>query len=206
MRRIVGVTTIYNDDIGSSPRCAACILTTSPSPERPGAPTTGDLGEGSRRVNLQVIRAKRSRRSRPTRRCRPTWTPAPWRSDNLVPVSAFAAPAQVLIATGGVSTRPIWTCPDINSAGDSKESPYGALPTLWARRFGDAEQFGAVMSGFWQMRPRTRTNFATGAASISTRRHGHDAGAADWTASRRPASSPSTTTPTSSASTAARPG
>lgn len=184
MRRIVGVTTIYNDDIGQFASIRGLHPDFIPvTVNGLTLATTGDLGEGTRKVNLQVIPGQAVSQIQAFKTMSADMDAGALGGlINLVPVSAFGAGAQKIVVTGGVSYSSYMDVPDINSAGDRKDSPYGgAVNALVAKRFGANEQFGFSATGFWQARPRTQTNYTT-----TNRLYFNDAGvattpeSADW--------------------------
>jgi len=183
LRRITGVTTIYNDDIGQF----ASIRGVHPDfvPVTINGltiATTGDLGEGTRKVNLQVIPGESVRQLQAFK------TPSPSLDAgalggliNIDTISAFDRSRKLLTATAGVSYSPYMDVPDDNSGGDPKSSPIGkSLSASWTPRFGD-DRFGLAVTGIYEVRPRTQSNKAitnrgyyTAAGAVTTPE------AADW--------------------------
>ena len=164
MRRIVGVTTIYNDDIGQFASIRGLHPDLIPvTLNGLTLATTGDLGEGTRKVNLQVIPGEAVSQVQAFKTLSPDLDAGALGGlINLVPVSAYGGTGPQLIATGGVSYTTYMDVPDNNSWGDGKSKPWGGLASLLVSdTFGAEEQFGFTGSLYWQMRPRTQTNFAT---------------------------------------------
>ena len=163
MRRITGVTTIYNDDIGQFASIRGVHPDFVPvTINGLSVATTGDLGEGTRLINLQVIPGV----SVKTIQAFKTPTPdldagALGGLIDLVPVSAFDKDARTLIATAGLSYSTYMDVPDDNSWGNDKDSPIGkSFNAMWTKRFGPAEAFGLVVSAIYEDRPRTQSNDA----------------------------------------------
>lgn len=163
MRRITGVTTIYNDDIGQFASIRGVHPDFVPVTINGLAiATTGDLGEGTRMINLQVIPGV----SVKTIEAYKTPTPdldagAMGGLINIVPISAFDMGARNLIASAGISYSSYMDVPDDNSWGDSKSSPIGkSLNVMWTDRFGPDETVGLALSAIYEDRPRTQSNDA----------------------------------------------
>jgi TonB-dependent receptor len=163
MRRITGVNTIYNDDIGQFASIRGVHPDFVPvTANGLSIATTGDLGEGTRMINLQVIPGVSVR----TILAYKTPTPdldagALGGLIDLVPVSAFDEGVQTLIATAGISYTSYMDVPDDNSWGDPKDSPIGkSFNAMWTGRFGANDEFGFVLSGIYEDRPRTQSNDA----------------------------------------------
>ena len=163
MRRIVGVTTVYNDDIGQF----ASIRGLNPDliPVTMNGltlATTGDLGEGTRKSNLQVLPGQAVSQIQAYKTMSPDMDAGALGGlINLVPVSAFDPGVALLIATASTSYSTYMDVPDINSWGAGKKSPWGGEANVIAsKRFGSQDQFGVTASGFWSRRPRTQTNWA----------------------------------------------
>ena len=163
MRRITGVTTIYNDDIGQFASIRGVHPDFVPvTVNGLSLATTGDLGEGTRKVNLQVIPGQGVRTIEAFK------TPtanldagAMGGLINIVPVSAFDPGARNLIVSGGLSYTTYMDVPDVNSWGDGKDSPFGgSLNVLWSQRFGATENIGVTLTGLYDYRPRTQSNDA----------------------------------------------
>jgi TonB-dependent receptor len=163
MRRITGVTTIYNDDIGQFASIRGVHPDFVPvTINGLSLATTGDLGEGTRKVNLQVIPGQGVR----TIEAYKTPTPdldagALGGLINIVPVSAFDPGASNLIVSSGISYSTYMEVPDINSWGDNKDSPIGgSVNVLWSDRFGSTDNIGVTLTGIYEYRPRTQSNDA----------------------------------------------
>jgi len=163
LRRITGVTTIYNDDIGQF----ASIRGTHPdfipvTLNGLNLATTGDLGEGTRRVNLQVIPSDAVRQLQAYKTLSPDLDAGALGGlINIVTISAFDADRSQLNVTAGASYSSYMDVPDINSAGDAKDSPFGpSISAMWAPRFGADQEFGLALTGFYEVRPRTQSNDA----------------------------------------------
>lgn len=176
LRRITGVTTIYNDDIGQF----VSIRGTHPDfiPVTLNAlelATTGDLGEGTRRVNLQVIPSDAVRQLQAYKTMSPDLdSGALGGLINIATISAFDADRSQLSVTAGASYSSYMKVPDTNSGGDSKDSPFGpSVSAVWAPRFGADKEFGIALTGFYEVRPRTQSNDA-----ITNRLYYTDAGVA----------------------------
>lgn len=185
LRRITGVTTIYNDDIGQFASIRGLHPDFIPvTLNGLTLATTGDLGEGTRKVNLQVIPGEAVSQVQAFKTLSPNLDAGALGGlINLVPVSTFDYSDPTLIATAGASYTTYMDVPDINSQGDRKVSPYGgAANVLASNRFGANDQFGVTVTGMWQRRPRTQTNIATvgrlyfNAAGVATTPE-----SADWT-------------------------
>lgn len=163
LRRITGVTTIYNDDIGQF----ASIRGTHPDfiPVTLNGltlATTGDLGEGTRRVNLQVIPSDAVRQLQAYKSMSPDLDAGALGGlINIVTISAFDADRSKLSVTAGASYSSYMGVPDTNSGGDRKNSPFGpSVSAMWAPRFGADQAFGLSVTGFYEVRPRTQSNDA----------------------------------------------
>jgi iron complex outermembrane recepter protein len=163
MRRIVGVTTIYNDDIGQFASIRGVHPNFVPvTINGLGLATTGDLGEGTRMVNLQVIPGVAVRLVEAVK------TPtadldagAMGGSLNILPVTAFDSLTPKRIFTGTLSYSTYMDVPDDNSWGDSKDSPIGGSANfIWTQKFGVDESWGVALSGIYDSRPRTQSNDA----------------------------------------------
>ncbi len=184
MRRITGVTTIYNDDIGQFASIRGVHPDYVPvTLNGLAVATTGDLGEGTRKVNLQVIPGEAVRQLQAYK------TPSPDLDAgalggllNMATVSAFDSPRSRSGLTLGSSFTTYMDVPDVNSGGSRKNSPLGTTASgIWAPRFGASGHFGAVLTGMYESRPRTQSNNA-----ITNRVYFNDAGqattpeSADW--------------------------
>jgi iron complex outermembrane receptor protein len=163
MRRITGVTTIYNDDIGQFASIRGVHPDFVPvTVNGLSIATTGDLGEGTRMINLQVIP------SIAVKTIEAFKTPTPDQDAgalggmiNLVPISAFDSGVATLSLTAGASYSTYMVVPDDNSFGHSKDSPIGkAFNGMWTQTFGPNEAFGIAVSATYEDRPRTQTNDA----------------------------------------------
>jgi TonB-dependent receptor len=184
LRRITGVTTIYNDDIGQF----ASIRGTHPdfipvTINGLSIATTGDLGEGTRKVNLQVIPGEAVQQLRAYKSLSPDLDAGALGGlIDIVTASAFDSSRSLLSATAGVSYTSYMKVPDGNSAGDAKDSPFGPSASIMlAPRFGADDEWGLVVTGIYEVRPRTQSNDA-----ITNRLYFNDAGQAttpeadDW--------------------------
>ncbi len=184
MRRITGVTTIYNDDIGQFASIRGVHPNFVPvTINGLGIATTGDLGEGTRMVNLQVIPGVAVRTIEAIK------TPtadldggAMGGALDIIPASAFDSDTPRRILTGTLSYTTYMDVPDDNSWGSSKDSPVGgSANVIWTDRFGENENWGLALSGIYDSRPRTQANDA-----ITNRLYYTDTGAAtnpeasDW--------------------------
>ncbi|RYE72636.1 MAG: TonB-dependent receptor [Oxalobacteraceae bacterium] len=163
LRRITGVTTIYNDDIGQF----ASIRGTHPDflPVTLNGltiATTGDLGEGTRKVNLQVVPGEAVQQLRAYKTLSPDLDAAALGGlIDIVTASAFDPDRSLLSVTAGASYTSYMDVPDDNSAGDAKDSHFGpSLSAIFAPRFGADESWGMVISGMYEVRPRTQSNDA----------------------------------------------
>jgi iron complex outermembrane receptor protein len=163
MRRITGVTTIYNDDIGQFASIRGVHPDFVPvTINGLGIATTGDLGEGTRMVNLQVIPGVSVRLIEAIK------TPtadldagAMGGALNILPVTAFDSATPKRIFTGTLSYTTYMDVPDDNSWGDSKDSPFGGSANfIWTQKFGADEAWGLALSGIYDSRPRTQSNDA----------------------------------------------
>jgi TonB-dependent receptor len=184
MRRIVGVTTVYNDDIGQF----ASIRGLNPDliPVTMNGltlATTGDLGEGTRKSNLQVLPGQAVSQVQAYKTMSPEMDAGALGGlINLVPVSAFDPGVARLIATASASYSTYMKVPDVNSWGSRKNSPWsGEANVIASKRFGSQDQFGLTASGFWSRRPRTQTNWAVTNRTYYTRAlTATNPEAADW--------------------------
>lgn len=175
LRRITGVTTVYNDDIGQF----ASIRGTHPDfvPVTVNGltlATTGDLGEGTRKVNLQVIPGEAVQQLRAYKTLSPDLDAGALGGlIDIVTVSAFDPQRSLLSVTAGASYTSYMDVADDNSYGDSKDSPFGpSLSAIWAPRFGADDSWGLVVTGMYEVRPRTQSNNA-----VTNRLYFNDAGA-----------------------------
>lgn len=161
MRRIAGVTTVYNDDIGQF----ASIRGSHPDyvPVTISGltiATTGDHGEGTRKVNLQVIPTNAVQQIRAFKTLAPSLDAGALAGlIDILPGSAFDAGQPLFGATLGTSYTSYMDVPDDNSAGrDNKESPFGRSARLsWAPTFAD-HTLGLLVTGIYEQRPRTQSN------------------------------------------------
>lgn len=162
LRRITGVTTIYNDDIGQFASIRGVHPDFVPvTVNGLAVATTGDLGEGTRKVNLQVIPGEAVRQLQAYK------TPSPNLDAgalggliNIDTISAFDPNRTLLSITAGVSYSAYMAVPDDNSGGDPKNSPFGkSFSASWMPRFGD-DRFGLAITGIYEERPRTQSNNA----------------------------------------------
>lgn len=163
LRRITGVTTVYNDDIGqfasirgSHPDLVPVTLNGLT------LATTGDHGEGTRKVNLQVIPGEAVQQLRAYKTLAPDLDGGALAGlIDIVSVSAFDPSRSLLSVTAGASYSSYMDVPGDNSAGDDKDSPFGpALSAIWAPRFGADDSWGLVLTGMYEVRPRTQSNSA----------------------------------------------
>lgn len=164
MRRIVGVTTIYNDDIGQFASVRGLHPDLIPVQwNGMSLATTGDLGEGSRKINLQVIPGEAVGQIQAYKTLSPDLDAGALGGlINLVPLSAFNSTEPVFLATAGTSYTTDMDVSDVNAMGDNKHSPYGyAANLLLSDRFGKTDNIGLTVSGNWSVRPRTQTNTGT---------------------------------------------
>src|SRR5690606_15151393 len=161
LRRIAGVTTVYNDDIGQF----ASIRGSHPDyvPVTINGltiATTGDHGEGTRKVNLQVIPASAVQQLQAFKSLSPELDAGALAGlINVVPSSAFDPGQSLLGVTLGTSYSTYMDVPDDNSAGrDSKDSPWGrSAQFYWAPTFAD-DTLGLMVTGIYEQRPRTQSN------------------------------------------------
>lgn len=160
LRRITGVSTIYNDDIGQF----ASIRGTHPdfvpvTMNGLSLATTGDLGEGTRKVNLQVIPGEGVQQLRAYKSLSPDLDAGALGGlIDIVTVSAFDPRQSEFSITAGASYTSYMDVPDVNSYGDGKDSPFGpSISAIWTPRFGD---WGLVLTGMYEVRPRTQSNNA----------------------------------------------
>lgn len=174
LRRITGVSTVYNDDIGQF----VSIRGTNPDfvPVTVNGltlATTGDLGEGTRRVNLQVIPGEAVQQLRAYKTLSPDLDAGALGGlVDIVTASVFDRQRSLLSVTAGVSYTSYMDVPDDNSYGDSKDSPFGpSLSAIWSPRFGADDNWGLVVTGMYEVRPRTQSNNA-----IANRLYFNDAG------------------------------
>ncbi|MET3528395.1 TonB-dependent receptor [Phenylobacterium koreense] len=163
LRRIVGVTTVYNDDIGQFASIRGLHPDFIPvTMDGLTLATTGDLGEGTRKSNLQVLPGEALSQVQAYKTMSPDMDAGALGGlINLVPVSAYDPGVAQLLATVSASYSSYMDVPDVNSWGNSKSSPWGGEANVMASRlFGSQDQFGVTVSGFWSRRPRTQTNWA----------------------------------------------
>lgn len=161
LRRIAGVTTVYNDDIGQF----ASIRGSHPDyvPVTINGltiATTGDHGEGTRKVNLQVIPASAVQQLQAFKSLSPELDAGALAGlVNVVPSSAFDPGQSLLGVTLGTSYSTYMDVPDDNSGGrDSKDSPWGRSAQFhWAPIFAD-DTLGLMVTGIYEQRPRTQSN------------------------------------------------
>jgi len=163
LRRITGVSTIYNDDIGQF----ASIRGTHPDfvPVTLNGltlATTGDLGEGTRKVNLQVIPGESVQQLRAYKTVSPDLDAGALGGlIDIITASAFDPQRALLSVTAGASYTSYMEVPDDNSMGDGKSSPVGkSVSAIYSPRFGSDESWGLVLSGMYETRPRTQSNNA----------------------------------------------
>jgi iron complex outermembrane recepter protein len=171
MRRIAGVTTIYNDDIGQFASVRGLHPDLIPVQfNGMGIASTGDLGEGSRKINLQVIPGEAVGQIQAYKTLSPDLDAGALGGlINLVPLSAFDSNERTLLATVGTSYSTDMDVPDINSWGHGKDSPFGYNANLlFSDRFGVNDNIGLTISGAWSVRPRTQTNSGTTGRSYYT--------------------------------------
>ncbi len=163
LRRITGVTTIYNDDIGQFASIRGVHPNFVPvTVNGLSIATTGDLGEGVRMVNLQVIPAVAVKSLDAYK------TPTPDLDAgamggllDIVPISAFDKKKDSFIGTIGLTYSSYMDVPDTNSWGGKKNSPYGPFANiLFAKKFGKNGELGIAFTGMVSDRPRTQSNDA----------------------------------------------
>lgn len=165
MRRIAGVTTVYNDDIGQF----ASIRGSHPdyvpvTINGLSIATTGDHGEGTRKVNLQVIPANAVQQIQAFKTLSPALDAGALAGlIDIVPSSAFDAGQPLFGATLGTSYTSYMDVPDDNSAGrDGKDSPFGRSARLsWAPVLA-GDTVGLMVTGIYEQRPRTQSNDPVG--------------------------------------------
>ncbi|MGY1530197.1 MULTISPECIES: TonB-dependent receptor [unclassified Luteimonas] len=184
LRRITGVTTVYNDDIGQF----ASIRGSHPDfvPVTINGltiATTGDHGEGTRKVNLQVIPTNAVQQLQAFKTLSPELDAGALAGlINIVPSSAFDMGQPLVNATLGTSYSTYMDVPDDNRGGrDGVSSPWGRSARLaWAPTFAN-DTIGLLVTGVYEQRPRTQSNNA-----IPNRMYYNDAGSittpdsADW--------------------------
>ena len=184
LRRITGVTTVYNDDIGQF----ASIRGSHPDfvPVTLNGmilATTGDLGEGTRKVNLQVIPGDAVQQLLVYKTLAPNLEAGALAGlIDIRTISALDSARSVLSVTGGASYSTYMDVDDDNSWGHDKDSPFGyAFSGVFAPRLTADDSLGLVVTGMYEMRPRTQSN-----SSIVERLYYTDAGvattpdSADW--------------------------
>lgn len=184
LRRVTGVSTIYNDDIGQF----VSIRGTNPDfiPVTLNGltlATTGDLGEGTRRVNLQVIPGDAVQQLRVYKTMSPDLDAGALGGlVDIITASAFDPNRSLLSVTAGASYTSYMEVPDDNSLGDDKDSPFGpSISAIWSPRFGADDNWGLVLTGMYETRPRTQSNNA-----VTNRLYFNDVGKAttpvadDW--------------------------
>lgn len=184
LRRITGVTTIYNDDIGQF----ASIRGSHPdyvpvTINGLGIATTGDHGEGTRKVNLQVIPTNAVQQLQAYKSLSPELDAGALAGLlNIVPSSAFDPGQRIFTVSAGTSYSTYMDVPDGNSFGrDGKSSGWGRSARFsWAPTFAN-DTLGLMVTGIYQQRPRTQSN-----NPIVNRLYYNDAGklttpeSADW--------------------------
>ncbi|MGY1424510.1 TonB-dependent receptor [Lysobacter sp. A289] len=163
LRRITGVTTVYNDDIGQF----ASIRGSHPDfvPVTINGltiATTGDHGEGTRKVNLQVIPSSAVHQLQAYKSLSPELDAGAVAGlINIVPTSAFDMGQPLFSFNLGTSYSTYMDVPDDNSFGrDSKDSPWGRSGQFsWAPTFAN-DTIGLMVTGIYEQRPRTQSNAA----------------------------------------------
>lgn len=161
LRRITGVTTIYNDDIGQF----ASIRGSHPdyvpvTINGLAIATTGDHGEGTRKVNLQVIPTNAVQQLQAFKSLSPELDAGALAGLlNIVPSSAFDPGQRIFSMSAGTSYSTYMDVPDGNSFGrDGKNSPWGRSARFaWAPTFAN-DTIGLLVTGIYQQRPRTQSN------------------------------------------------
>lgn len=161
LRRITGVTTIYNDDIGQF----ASIRGSHPDyvPVTINGltiATTGDHGEGTRKVNLQVIPGSAVQQLQAFKSLSPELDAGALAGlINIVPASAFDPGQRLFTFNVGTSYSTYMDVPDVNSWGrDGKSSPWGRSARFsWAPSFNN-DTIGLMVTGLYEQRPRTQSN------------------------------------------------
>lgn len=161
LRRITGVTTVYNDDIGQF----ASIRGSHPDfvPVTINGltiATTGDHGEGTRKVNLQVIPTNAVQRLQAYKSLSPELDAGALAGlIDIVPSSAFDMGQPLINATLGTSYSTYMDVPDDNRGGrDGVSSPWGRSARFsWAPTFAN-DTIGLMVSGIYEQRPRTQSN------------------------------------------------
>ena len=174
LRRITGVTTVYNDDIGQF----ASIRGSHPDfvPVTINGltiATTGDHGEGTRKVNLQVIPTNAVQQLQAFKTLSPELDAGALAGlINIVPSSAFDMGQPLVNATLGTSYSTYMDVPDDNRGGrDGVSSPWGRSARFaWAPTFAN-DTIGLLVTGIYQQRPRVQSNNA-----IVNRMYYNDAG------------------------------
>ncbi|WP_373089418.1 TonB-dependent receptor [Sneathiella sp.] len=174
LRRITGVSTVYNDDVGQF----ASIRGTHPDfvPVTLNGltlATTGDHGEGTRKVNLQVIPGEAVQQLSAYKTLSPDLDAGALGGlIDISTASAFDSSQSLFNVTVGASYSSYMEVPDDNSFGGDKNSPFGpSLSAVWAPRFGADESWGLVVTGMYEVRPRTQSNSA-----VTNRLYFNDAG------------------------------
>ncbi|MGY0503983.1 TonB-dependent receptor [Luteimonas sp. e5] len=161
LRRITGVTTIYNDDIGQF----ASIRGSHPDyvPVTINGltiATTGDHGEGTRKVNMQVIPSSAVRQLRAFKSLSPELDAGALAGlIDIVPSAAFDPGQRLFSASTGTSYSTYMDVPDVNSWGrDGKSAPWGRTARFsWAPGFA-GDTIGLLVTGIYEQRPRTQSN------------------------------------------------
>lgn len=163
LRRITGVTTVYNDDIGQF----ASIRGSHPDfvPVTLNGmilATTGDLGEGTRRVNLQVIPGDAVQQLLVYKTLSPNLDAGALAGlIDIRTISAFDPGRSLLSVTGSGSYSSYMEVDDSNSWGHDKDSPIGyGVNAVVGPRFGADESWGLAVTAYYEMRPRTQSNSA----------------------------------------------
>lgn len=174
LRRITGVTTVYNDDIGQFASIRGAHPDFVPvTINGLTIATTGDHGEGTRKVNLQVIPTNAVQQLQAFKSLSPELDAGALAGlIDIVPSSAFDMGQPLINATLGTSYSTYMDVPDDNRGGrDGVSSPWGRSARFsWAPTFAN-DTIGLMVSGIYEQRPRTQSNNA-----ITNRMYYNDAG------------------------------
>jgi TonB-dependent receptor len=161
LRRITGVTTLNNDDIGQF----ASIRGVNPdlvpvTVNGINLASIGDTGGGRRQANLQVIPSRAVQQLQAYKSSTPDMESGSMGGlINLVPASAYDFHKRTLIAEVSTNYSTDMDTSNVNTAGGNKGSPLGSGAALtYAQTFGGNDQFGVVLNGFWQQRVKDQQN------------------------------------------------
>lgn len=161
LRRITGVTTLNDDDIGRF------VSVRGVNPDLVAVTVNGltlasiaSSGGGRRQTNLQVIPSRAVQQIQAYKSFTPDMdSGAMGGLVNLVPASAYDYDGRHLVVEASANYSSFLDVPNVNTADGIKSSPFGSGAELtYADTFGSDSQFGLVVSGVWQQRPKDQSN------------------------------------------------